>query len=612
MTEDYKKELLNYITGNLTIEKPQSNSFRDTSTLTNNLTIALEEAGISTDILEPSIKALTSDTTSNYILYGNYGNVSNKHGFIVVCNQQGEVEKVFTTFDSGTQLSQILILNYAEDGNIYGVDLTEHNGEPSYPRIILLNNIALKTSNGYSCKLRSSYYYPSEYEYFLNPYETRGEGTSFIKKSKESATYYLVGTLNDKIGILKFTINVGSTNEWVYYEGTTVNYPIYTTDFLIEKIVDTEVIHIYYQPNLTDGLIAYDYFNGETLTRVETYDIGGYAKDIRIKSSDDVYISRSTPVDNNTIINIYELKNGMVLNLYNAIIPASFNLPFLLNYTNEILFATIYAQTDNRHGVFCLAYSNGKFTNSSFIEKNSAQFIHPCIVQNTYALYKFVLQDSNTVFQPSIVIYDSSYSGESYSNYNLLVSEHGELYSGDNIIFARKLYDKSSLNNTTTSVLEVPFNYINDISIDTQNLLSATQLEMINNTNSITKNIYENLFINFINTINVIDEDTGVVYLNDATRINNSINNGTQTNYENEQITKVRITTENKQVIQEIKWDKIDDTHLETKFTIYLDGTPHTIEFMNKEETFVYLEKDISNLFEDTYYTITEKVRLEG
>lgn len=611
MTNDFKKQTLDYITGNLTIESSGSNSFRNSNTLQNNLTTALQEAGVAIELIGTSIKALTSDTTSNYILYGDYGSVSNKHGFIVVCNQEGSVEKVFTAFDSGTLLSQIMTLNYAEDGNIYGVDWV-YTDNDILPRVILLNNVALKTSSGYSCKLRASYYYPSEYQYFMQPYETQGEGTSFIKKVNDEATYFIVGSYNDHVCLLKFVINVGSTNEWTLIQGSSDTYPIYTTDFIIEKVSDTPVIHLYYQPDAVNHTLCYDYYNGTTLTRQNTYNIGITAKDIRIKSSTEVYISGSSTSNDTTTLNLYELNNGVFSSIYSYSVPETFNYPFLLNYINNILFGTAYVVDDGTYGIICLAYDGNETVVSDFIEKDQYVYIHPCIIQNTYALYKFIMQDENTVHQQSIVIYGNSYSGESYSNYNSLVALHGELYTGNDIIFARGLYNKSTLNNTTTSILEVPFNYINNISIDKQDLLSVTQLKIISNTNSITKNIYENLFINFINTINVIDEDTGDVYPSSAIRINNSINTGTQLDYEGEQITKVRINTENNQVVQNIEWTNIDNTHRETTITIYIDSTPYTIEFMNNDGTFTYLEKDISNLEVGKLYNITQKIRMEG
>lgn len=611
MTEDFKKQTLDYITGNLTIEGLKRNSFRNSSAFQNNLTDALQEAGVVVELIGKTLRAITSDTTSNYILYGNYGTTNNQHGFIVVCNQEGGIEKIFTTFDSGTPLSQIHSLEYAEDGNIYGVDWV-YTENDIYPRVILLNNVALKTSTGYSCKLRASYYYPSEYTYFMQPYENQAQGTSFIKKVNGEATYFIVGTLNDHVCLLKFVINVGSTNEWTLIQGASDSYPIYATDFIIEKTGDTPVIHLYYQPDATSGTICYDYYNGETLTRQNTYNIGGYAKDIRIKSNDDIFYTRTSISNGHTILYIYELNNGVSSVVFSGIVESEFNLPFLLNYTNNNLFAIAYGNDGTNSGIICIVYDGNEAIATSLVVKSLDYYYHPCIIQNSYALYKFVLQDENDVYQESIVIYGNSYSGESYSSYNSLVALHGELYSGNDIVFARSLYNKSILNNTTTSILEVPFNYINGISIDTQNLLSATQLEMITNNNSITKNIYENLFINFINTLNVIDEDTGEIYPSSASRINNSINTGTQLDYEGEQITKVRINTENNQVIQNIEWTNIDDTHRETTITIYIDSTPQTIEFMNNDETFTYLEKDISNLEVGKLYNITQKIRMEG
>lgn len=611
MTDDYKEQLLNYVTGNLSIENQGSNFFRNSSTFQNNLTNALREAGIIIELINGySLKALTSDTTSNYILYGNYGTGTaiNKYGFIVVCNQEGGIEKVFTSYDSGILFSDFHFLEYAEDGNIYGVDRV-YTEDDMYFRVILLNNVALKTSTGYSCKLRASYYFPNEYANFIEPYETQGEGTSFIKKVNGEATYFIVGSLNRKVSLLKFVINVGSENEWTLIQGANEVYPMYTTDFIIEKTGDTPVIHLYYQPDATSNTLCYDYYNGETLTRQNTYSIGTYAKDIRIKSSDKVYISSSTIFNENTKLILYELNNGVLNILYSLNIPGTFNYPFLLNYTNNILFGTAYVLDDSVYGTINIAYDGTEVVVSDFIEKNQDKYVHPCIIQNTYALYKFISQDEDSVHQQSIVIYGNSYSGKSYSNYNSLVALHGELYSENGIIFARSLYNKLTLNNVTTSILEVPFDYINDISIDTQNLLSATQLEMITNNNSITKNIYENLFINFINTLNVIDEDTNTPYINSAIKVNNSINIGTQTSYENSACTKYRINyTDTTTQINNLEWLPINKYNKTTQITFYADKNITSIDLISEDETTVYLNIPVEVEIGNTY-TIKQKIR---
>ena len=77
-----------------------------------------------------------------------------------------------------------------------------------------------------------------------------------------------------------------------------------------------------------------------------------------------------------------------------------------------------------------------------------------------------------------------------------------KLYNSNNkIIFARNLYNKVINANTTISTLNIPNTNLNDITIYNQSLIGETNYVLMNNQESITKNIYENLNINFYTTL---------------------------------------------------------------------------------------------------------------
>lgn len=600
MTNDFKKTTLDYLTGNLDLETQKSNSFRDFSIIENDLVQKINDAGISLD--STIIKTLTTTTTSNYLMYGN--------GFIVVLDQDGNVLKVITEYNSGTSIGDLKVLNCDDDGNIYGIDMIN-----SRYRIILLNNVALKTSQGYVCKLRNSYYIPDT-DFKILSFLASGP---FIKKDpSNNSTYYIVGMdfgNTSYLEMIKFTINVGSTNTWDYFQGTSLGSTIlFSCDFILQQIGDTIVADVYYITYSKKNILRHDYFDGSTLSNVENISMPEDILEFRAKDKLTVYTtSRIDNGDDIYTVSFYEVLNGAITNLSQKTV--NMELPnYQLAIVDNIVFTKLSSFTSSSlYDVQCGIYNGNEIIESDFITTEVGDYIisMPCTIQKTFSLYKFLIQSSTMLYRPSIVIYDSSYSGESFTDYNSLVALHGELYSGDNIIFARTLYNKSTLNNTTTSVLEVPFNYLNDMQITTQNLLSATQMPLVNNINSISKNIYENLFINFVNTITVEDEDTGEIYQDVANYINNSINTGTQEDYEGIQIRKVHINTNDQTVIQTISWDNIDDTHLETQFTIYVDSSPISIEFMNADESYTYLTKDISELEVGNYYTISQKIRME-
>lgn len=612
MTNDYKENILDYVTGNLEVGTSQSNSFKDTQTITNNLYIELNNL----NIVPQYYQVLYTESSSNLFVYGGYLNDDDNtyYGFIAILNANGEVLDILTEYDSGTKFSYFQRLEYDEDNNIYGIDLVGDRY-----RFIMLNNVAIETSSGFSCKLRQSYYIPSEANYKVP--DSYLQGTSYVKKSKGEAVYYIFGSNNTNVMLIKFTINVGSTNEWLYYTGSSLEgYNINFSDFVLEKVNDTTEAYIYYV--LRNIVVYCDYFDGSTLTRQTsiTFDTNTIT-DIRMLNSQQCYVGVEKYVsdDDTYDMQIHIIENGASSLLQTINVFELFDFYFSL--IDGLLFTKLSggytSPAPSSIGMYYAKY--GVYDGNNYIESNPISILwnlpylidYGCIVQKSYALYKCFVQLYNTLYTLPVVIYDNQYSGASYINYNSLVPLHSELYSNGNIVFARSLYNKSLLNNITTSTTEVPYNYLNGIDITKQDLLSETQLPIVNSTNTINKNIYENLFINFINTINVIDEDENKNLPLSATYINQNINVGTQSNYEESYLSKIRLNTSNGSTIKTIPWDSIDNTHFETNFSIYIDSSPISIEFISSNEEFVYLTKDISNFEVGNIYTIGQKIRIE-
>lgn len=606
MTEDYKNINLDYITNDITVGSQGQNDFRDVASFNNNFTTILQNQY---NITPSTMLYLTSETTSNFIIYGNYdidGNY-NYRGYIAVLNQKGEIEACFTTFDSGTQLSYLWKLQYDENGNIYGVDETNYR-----LRVILLNNVAIKGTNGYTCRLRNSYYVPSEYDTFYAGYDYDTPG--YIKKAEGKATYYLFGdTLvsgnTSRPTLIKFVINVGSANEWdAYYYGTGTNDNIQSSDFYIEPGDENDTVV---------GLITYYAgveefkYTGTSLTRTQTYSRPtGYNsfETSRIVSEGNFFTCvRKLNADDITS-SIYEYDGSYTL--INSINLPDTSFTRRLCYVNGILFDKIRKWSDTQ--TTYVGFYDGTDYISQEIPYISAD--SGLEVLNNFGLYQMLIQDTNRLLLPSVVIYGTSYSGAYYTDYNSLLALHGELYSGGYIVFARTLSNRQVYQNTTTSTLNVPNNYLNGLMIIPKNLVSETMTCLTSDNNAIEKNIYENVMINFINKTTVVDEDTSTLYPNTASYINANINTGTQTNCENTAITKIRINYKNGAVVQPITWTDISSVGLiakQTQFTITVSSELSTIDFISEDETFTYITKEYDNLQVGTTYTIFQKIRIE-
>ena len=204
-----------------------------------------------------------------------------------------------------------------------------------------------------------------------------------------------------------------------------------------------------------------------------------------------------------------------------------------------------------------------------------------------------------------------NYNGEPYTNYNSVLPQQAEVYYNNSLVFARNLYNKTINENQTNSTVVMPNTYLNSIELVPQILLSQTNSQMVINNNPITKNIYETLYMNFINTINVINEDTGVIYPRSASYINQNINIGTQSNCESSSVGKARINANNGSTIETITWNDIDDTHKQTEFALQVNNTINSIELISNDELTTYVTIDTSELETGKTYNISQKLRVE-
>lgn len=608
MTNDYKEQLLNYITGNITPGTQSDNAFKDTITNNNNLHTKLNDLNITPTFY----KILSSDISSNVLVYGGYLNDDDNtyYGFIAILNSNGKVLDILTEYDSGTKFSFFQCLEYDEDNNIYGLDLVGS----SY-RFIMLNNVAIKTGTGFTCKLRQSYYIPSGANYSIP--DSFIQGTSYVKKVNGKATYYLFGANASNVLLIEFKINVGSSNEWNYYVGSSLEgHSINFSDFIIENQNDTTTIYVYY---VQRNIILYrDYFDGSSLTRQNTNTFNtDTITDIRALNNSECYVGVQEYISSTSYnYNIYLVDNGT--STLKETINTFENFYFMFNLINGLLFFKIagaYIQTLPLKSMYFTRY--GVYDGNNYILGETLSLEYPlglidfgCIVQKSFSLYKCYTQLYNTLYTFPIVIYDNQYSGGSYNDYNSLVPLHSELYSNGNIVFARSLYNKQIYQNTNVSIVNVPNNYLNDISIQPNNLIGTTMTTLVSSNDPITKNIYENVFVNFNNKIQVIDEDTNELYPLTASYINQNINTGTQTNYENTMISKIRINYgDSTNEIGNISW--VDNsTYMETQFSIYVGKEIISIDFISDDETTTYISKTY-DLTIGNIYTISQKLRVE-
>lgn len=647
MTEDFKKDLLNYITNNIT---PTASS--DDEILTNIIDYVRSQFRPNMpSYSDLRVNIIQSNTNGYFILYGGYvtpgGSAdTDSRGLIIILDNNLLPIKAIYEFSSGTLLRPIQKMIQLDDGTFVAVDSTIF-ADPSArsgiqnneKRFIMLNNFSIKgSSNDYVVRLRTSYKIPTNYQNFY---------CIDIIKNPNSAHYLLAGAIyiptssghNDGCRIIDLKINVGSANEWNNTNTSTEDYWLYGGFYGTFNSSDVASWKMILTHNVSIELTTMGWWNGSTYTVIMNTSGGvqPYVDSLAMRNQA-VFIDYD---------NIYFVINNQ--RWYSSTIPRYIGLykyTFSTTTLKEIYLKNIgsYDFNHSREGMFLTALNgelyvnycdnynyDNKTANYNFqrlkndawdpiLISEDANYVMEQTLSYTYNIYNLVtnvvlgqrLDTPHWKFEIIKEIYNSlNYNSSPYIDYNSLISHSGTIYNNNNIVFARNLYNKTIMNNSTISTIEVPNTMLNDIDITQKNLYGETNLNLVQDNNTIIKNMYETLFLNFINNIGVIDSDTGNRFPLAANYINTNINIGTQSNCETASVLKVRInygdlTTK----VFNLPWAIINDYTRQAKFSLYVSKEIESIDYISSDETTIYCSKQL-DLIVGNIYTITQYLRVE-
>jgi hypothetical protein len=172
------------------------------------------------------------------------------------------------------------------------------------------------------------------------------------------------------------------------------------------------------------------------------------------------------------------------------------------------------------------------------------------------------------------------------------------------------LYNITKVGNTLNSITQIPFNLRNDKNINEVKLLSKTA-ETINNTaQEINKNIYEELYINNINSFKVFDNNIGSTYNQECTlKVVDGVLQGFNNNYK---ITKYRINyTDNTHEDKPISYTEIQNNEGTIRMFIYLTKPGKNIQLYDDNFSVPFLTIDISNFDIEKIYQVVQKIKVE-
>jgi hypothetical protein len=646
MTDKYKSILLNYFTGNLKEEQGNNVPIFDLAKL--DLTRNVKENIASKINSTPYITGKCySELYSMFLVYGTYYDgeqiQTNIKSFIYIVDKNLNEVAFITKFASGSDLYKFASIQIDENNNFYGVSY-EFNNNTGYnmpSRVVLLNNIfasGLKTGQ-YQVILKKTYIIPN-----VSSYSIHITKNAIIKDKNESIYYIVAGDVadlsNSKTKIVRFKINVGSSNEWDIF---TFPYYITGTNFsvLFSKQNDNTIITYCgltnkgnYSQNASymEISISNDNVNLDKEISLNSKNLVVDKSQVVIKDINNIYLSivlygTTGTTEHKTII--YKVNGSLLTNIWEKnwvyyVLPG-----YPLNYWDIIVHFELIENI-----VFCLIYeSTGQYADYSVgILKDTILYTY---YDNRSNNYIFNLGDENdfyitkqynlvNIFIPHytadddktdklIMDYnDNNYNGNYYENINSLVPKKCRFFNTSNyLIFARNLYNKIINNNTTVSTFEIPNTLLNDETIARQYLLSETNIATNENIQNITKNIYETLDINFFNTIQILnnnDIDNPFYNTIGATRVNNSVSE--VIDYENTQAKKIRINyTDNTTKIQNIIWSPIRNYFM-VVFALYVEKEIDSIDIISNDENTIYCTiKD--NFVVGNIYKINQDVYID-
>ena len=582
------------------------------------------------------------------VLYGGYKTSDNQvRGIVTILNNDFTPVKTFFQFDSGTYLRYIQCMYQDSDGTFVAIDCPDYpevgdwSFTTSQKRFLMFNNFTQQINNNYVLTLQKSYIMPQQNFYckniFKNPTSSQYVFTGSYLKDEDSPNF-------DGVRVIEAKINVGSENEWNSIATTTNNYlygnayvefeddKFYCNIIMASTVSSSRNISCWTK-NFTDSQF--------TLSSIKTFDFHPYIDSYNYQNQS-VVLNKNEVffVQNNQRWGVPGRPNAKYIGLYKYDILNSELTTIYEKYLGDYDYCNLEAIyiTENDNDLYIefndniIAIDNGTLADYYFqrlenykwepIKVSEQQYFiynrRALYVNNNYNLLNWFSYMSNPqsrfwkIYNIKENYNSSNYNGEPYINTNALIPNSAEIYSNESLVFARNLYNKTINNNTTVSTVEIPNTYLNGIDLTSKNLLSETKLDLIRDTNVTQKNIYETMFLNFINVLQVVDRNNATQVLNQeaSTYLNSAIN--TDDNYDNAKLYNKVIINYQDGSNKEVSYDKekLTETSTTIAFGLYTDKLVNNVEIVSNDKSMIYQTIDLSSLELNKYYAIRQKLEV--
>lgn len=601
MTQDFKTKLLEYFTGNFQEGTTPYTYYQSAvETNINNLyqTLSSQIGNQYTGEFEIT-GALTAKTQSGdiniHILYGTaVGSTLHPHdfGFIVLIDDSFNVLDIITQYSSGVIMGDFNVLNVDENGYLYGI---ETNYNSTQKRFIMLNNVALKLDNeNYKVKIRRTYNLPSGIN--SNYYK-------FINKEANGSRYFFAGityvnSIATPIGVL-LEIIVGASNNWTTYNYTG-SYTLTGTSLLDLRVTWTG-------GNLDFLILGKD---GNYACTFWMYQDGMYVNTMFI-SNDLFDLKGKFYADNSFIIGYITTDYSTYLDY--TILGDRAGISSILSQERGSYFGTTTAAT-------CDIQTDGiNIYYLQAIQKNASDYNFKCgriIIPSPYNyeliptfqvtassgaryyynnlfitqennLYTWYLQVENTCYKVIQSFNLNDYNNGAINNTKYFVPKSANLYNNSKIILSKNLYNLTVNDNVTTATVEISNMDLNNITINGENLIGNTYQNLVEANVTFTKNQYEVVDVNFINTIGIQNKNNETIQeIEGQNRLNNSISQATD--YSSAKMTKYRINYADETTsINSCTW-YLRTNYYNTLLSISVSKEISSIDFISQDENTVY------------------------
>lgn len=648
MTEQFKQTLFDYLTGKLEFQQGTNEEiFKEINTLPlsdwpfdDNI---LPKNGWNEFRYEGLIQVQNSELL---VLYGGYKTTNNEvRGIITIVDNSFKPIKSFYQYDSGTYLQYIMCMIQETDGTFTMTTCPDYPRDKNWSfssstkKFTMLNNFTQQINNDYVLTLQKSYDMPYKNNYvrkmFKDPNSSHYVLLCSFLRDQNSPDY-------DKTRIIEVKINVGSSNEWSYTD-TDDNWILGDSYVEFDSDSNSFVELILTRSLNSDNRIglwtkrfndsAYTFSTVHTFSYKPYIDSVNYDNQSVFLNKNELYFVQNNQRWGNTGIvrpkyiglYYYNIQTKEFKTIYEkylgdydycdleAIYITSCNNKLYIEFNNNINSSNVTAdyyfqRLENNQWSPIKVSENQFFRYSTRALYVSNQFnLLNCLSymtnpQNQYWYLLNILENYS----------ESKYNGQPYINTNAMIADNAEIYSNDSLVFARDLYNKTLNNNTTVATVEVPNNYLNDIDITSKNLLSETNLDIIEDTNMMQKNVYETLYINFINTLLIADRNNATQVLNQqaSTYLNSAIN--TDDSYDNAKLYENILITYQDGSTAEIKYglEDVTDTSENIVFGIYVDKPINDAKIVSNDKTINYQTIDLTSLEQEKNYNIKQKMEV--